>query len=163
MSVGPLAERSLDEAFGFAVGLWSVRSGEAVLEAEGRDGGSHGVGAVAGAVVGVDAFGLDAELLEEGERGVEEGDGTVSSFVREELSEGEAGVIVDGDVEELPAGPARVVVLAITSDAMAGARDARELFDVEMDEIAGMFTLVAADRWRRFQSRETGRMTAEQA
>ena len=89
VSVGPFAEGSLDKAFGLAVGLWSVGPGEAVLEAEGGDGGAHGVGAVAGAIVGVDALGGDAVLLQESEGGVEEGDGTAGGLVREELGEGE--------------------------------------------------------------------------
>src|SRR5882757_2651817 len=95
VSVGPLAEGSLDEALGLAIGLWSVRSGEAMLEAEGGDGGAHGVGAVAGAIVGVNALGVDAVLLEEGQGGMEEGDGALRGFIGEELGEGEAGVVVD--------------------------------------------------------------------
>ena len=89
VSVGPLAQRGLDEAFGLAIGLGSVRACEALLEAESGDGGAHGVGTVAGAVVGVEAFGDDAVFLEEGESGVEEGDGALGGFVREELGESE--------------------------------------------------------------------------
>ena len=79
--------------------------------------------AVAGAVVGIDALGFDAVLLEEAECGVEEGDGAAGGFVREELSEGETGMIVDGDVEKLPAGAAGVIALAVAGD--AGGRYAR--------------------------------------
>ena len=46
---------------------------------------------------------------------------------------------------------------------VAWAHDAGEFLDVEMDQIAWMFALVAAHRWRRFQSGETVRMTAQQA
>ena len=67
VSVGPFAEGGLDEALGLAVGLWSVGPCEAVLEAEGGDGGAHGVSAVAGAIVGVEALGGDAVLLKESE------------------------------------------------------------------------------------------------
>ena len=105
VSVGPFAQGGLDEALGLAVGLWSVGSGEAVLEAESGDGGAHGVGAVAGTVVGGDALSVDAVSFEEGQGGVEEGDGTAGGFVGEELREGAAGVIVDGDVEELKSRP----------------------------------------------------------
>ena len=105
MSVSPLAQRGLDEALGLAVSLWSRGSGEAVLEADGGDGGAHGVGAGAGPVVGVDALGVDAVSFEEGQGGVEESDGTAGGFVWEELGEGAAGVIVDGDVEELESRP----------------------------------------------------------
>ena len=67
VSVGPFAQRGLDETLGLAVGLWSVGPGEAVLEAEGGEGGAHGVCAVAGAIVGVEALGGDAVLLQESE------------------------------------------------------------------------------------------------
>ena len=106
----------MDEALGLAVGLWGVGAGEAVLEAEGGEGGAHGVGAGAGTVVGVDALGVEAMSFEEGQGGVEEGDGTAGGFVGEELGEGEAGVIVNGDVEELPTGAAGVVALAVAGD-----------------------------------------------
>ena len=50
VSVSPFAQRGLHEAFGFAVGLGSVGSGEAVLEAQSSDGGAQGMGAVSDAV-----------------------------------------------------------------------------------------------------------------
>ncbi len=90
MSVSPLAERGLDEALGLAIGFGSVGACEAVLEAQGGDGRSHGLCAIAGAIVGVDALGGDAVLCEEGEGGVEESDGAAGSLVWEELGEGEA-------------------------------------------------------------------------
>ena len=69
-----------------------------MLEAEGGDGVAHGVGAIAGAIVGVNALDEDAVFVEEGEGGVKEGDGTGGGFIREKLGEGEAAVIIDGDV-----------------------------------------------------------------
>ena len=65
---------------------------------------------------------------------MEEGDGARGGFVGEELGEGEAGVVVDGDVEVLPAGAADVIALAVAGDAVAGAHDAGELLDVEVEE-----------------------------
>src|SRR5438046_801294 len=85
MSVGPLAEGGLDEALGLAVGLGSVRAGEAVCESELSHGGLHRFRAVTGAIVGVNALNLDAEALEESEGGVEEGDDTFGLFVWEDL------------------------------------------------------------------------------
>jgi hypothetical protein len=160
VSVSPLAERGLNEAFGLAVGLWGEGASEAMFENELGDRGPHGFGAVAGAVVGIDAFGLDAVGQEEGESGVEEGDGAAGGLVWEELGEGEAGVVVDGDVEELPAGALGFIEAAV--DAAAWADDAGELFDVEMDEIAWERVLVAADGQRRFEGRETSGVTAQQ-
>ena len=153
MSIGPLSQGGLDEAFGLAVGLWSVGPGEAMFEAESGNGSAHGVGAVAGAIVGVEALDADAEFFEEGQSGVKEGDGALGGFVGEKLSEGEAGMVVDGDVEEFPAGAADVIALAVAGDAMAGALDPSELLDVEVEEFSRMCALVAQDRrwWGKFR------------
>jgi hypothetical protein len=150
----------LNEALGLAVGLWREGASETMFEAESEDGGAHGARAVAGAVVGIDTLRLDAVFLEESESGVEEGDGAAGGLVWEELGEGETGVVVDGDVEELPAGALGFV--EATGDAAAWADDAGELFDVEMDEFAWESALVAADGQRRFQGAETSGVAAEQ-
>jgi hypothetical protein len=92
-----------------------------------------------------------AVLLEEGQSGVEEGDGAARGLVGEELGKSEAGVIVDGDMKELPAGALGLAVARMAGDAMAWADDAGELLDVEVDEFTGLCALVAADRQRRFQ------------
>jgi hypothetical protein len=46
----------------------------------------------------------DAVLGVEGDGGVQEGDGGMALLVGQHTGEGEAGVIVDGDVQSLPAG-----------------------------------------------------------
>ena len=137
VSVGPLAEGGLDEALGLAIGLGGVGPGEAVLETEGGDGGAHGMGTIAGAIVGVAALGLDAVSGKESEGGMEEGDGTLGGFIGEELGKGEAGMVVDGDVQELPARAWGVIVLAVAGDAVTCAHDPGELLDVEMRSAAG--------------------------
>ncbi len=163
VSVSPFAEGGLDEALGLAIGLWGVGSCEAVLEAEGGDGVAHGVGAVAGAIVGVDALGGDAVPGKEGEGGVEESDGAAGGLVREELGEGETGMVVDGDVEELPTGAWGVIVLAVAGDAVAGAHDARELLDIEMDELTRVLAFIAAERRWRLERGEHFGVTVEKA
>jgi hypothetical protein len=163
VSVGPFAERGLDEALGLAVGLWSVRSGEAVFEAESEDRGAHGMGAVTGAVVRIEALGLDAVFCEESQGGVEEGDGALRGFIGEELGESQTGMIIDGDVEELPAGAGDMIALAVAGDTMAGADDAGELLDVEVDEFPWMSTFIATNGWRRFQRTQARRVPAQAA
>ena len=75
-------------------------------------------------------------------------------FVGEETSEGEAGMVVDGDVEAFDAG-AWVTGGAIASGADAGAREAAELLDVEVEKLAGMVALVAdRGRFGRLERRE---------
>src|SRR5579872_5391759 len=80
MSVGPFAEGGLDEAFSLAVGFWGVGAGEALLETESRGGSAHEMGAISGAVIGVEALGVDAMSGEESESVVEKGDGTGSGL-----------------------------------------------------------------------------------
>jgi hypothetical protein len=105
---------------------------------------------------------VDPEFLEEGESGVEEGDGAGGRFIREELGEGQAAVVVDGDVEELPAGPADMIALTIASDAVAGAFDAGQLLDVEVEEFSGVSAFVAEDGRRWTELREAEAMAEEE-
>jgi hypothetical protein len=69
--VGPLAQGSLNEAFGFAVGARSVRAGEAVLDAELEAGSAEVSGAIARTVVGEQAADGDAVLGIEGDGGAQ--------------------------------------------------------------------------------------------
>ena len=82
MGVGPFAEGSLDEAFCLAVGFRGIGAGEALFETESGGGGAHEMGAISGAVIGVEALGVDAMSGEESESVVEEGDGTGSGLGR---------------------------------------------------------------------------------
>lgn len=88
----------------------------------------------------------------------------LGAFVREETSEGEAGVIIDSDVETFDAG-AWVAEGTITGGAHAWAKKAAELLDVEVEEFAGGGAFVAPRR--RFRRIERGEpievMTAQDA
>src|SRR2546429_4523499 len=141
-NVGPLAQCSLDEAFGLAVGAGSVRAGEAVLDGELEASGAEVAGAIAGAVVGEQAADGDAVLGVEGDGGAQEGDGGFALLVGQHAGEGEAGVIVDGDVQSLPAGELRAAApptVATNGDLLI----AGHALDVEMQQIAGSGMLVA--------------------
>src|ERR1700692_4097164 len=159
LSVSPFAQTGLDEALGLAVGFWSVGLGADVFEAEPLAELAEGEGLVAGAVVGHDAFDLDAEAVVVGEGGLEEAGGASLLLVGHDLGEGDAGVVVDGDMDELPAepfAPCPPVALpsAVAGDAMTDSIDPAELLDVEVDHPARMFTLIPAHRFLRLQSRE---------
>jgi len=85
-------------------------------------------------------------------------------FVGEQRGEGEAGVIVDGGMEGLDAGPG-IAHGAIAGGAHARACEAAQLLDVEVEEIAGSVAFVAQRRrfWR-LQGRESVEpMAAEHA
>jgi hypothetical protein len=91
-------------------------------------------------------------------------DNAGSFFVREQTSEGEAGVVIDGDVQAFDAG-AGIALGAVTGGAHTGTQEAAELLDVEVEELAGEIAFVAPGRrFGRFQSREAIEvMTAQDA
>ena len=117
-SIGPLAGDGLDEAFGLAIGLRAIGSGEAMLEAELGAGLGEEFGAVSGAAVGEDALDFDAMSFVEVDGLVESGQDTLGLFIWEEAGEGGATVVVDGDVEGFGAG-ARVAMGAVAGGADA--------------------------------------------
>jgi len=144
-NVGPLAQSGLNETFRLAVGAWSVRAGEAVLDAKLEAGGAEVAGAIAGAVVGEQAANGDAVLGIEGDGGAQESDGGCALLVGQHAGEGEAGVVVDGDVQGLPAGElgaAATPAIAPNGDLLI----AGHALDVEMEQIAGSGMLIAHDR-----------------
>ena len=61
-------------------------------------------------------------------------------------------MVVDADVDELPADAAALVRTSpIAGDAVADALETAELFDVDVDHLAGLLALVAAHRLGRLQ------------
>src|SRR3954453_6309445 len=147
LSVGPFAQSGLDEALGFAVGLGRIGLGPDVLEAEIAAGRAEGLGAIAGAIVGHHTGNRDAKARVVGDRGLEEGDRALLLLVRQDLREGYAGGVVDADVDELPSdAPTLALPRSVAGDAMADLVEAAELFDIDVDQFAGMLTLVAAHR-----------------
>ena len=154
--IGPFAGDSLDEALGLAIGLGAAGSGEAVFDAELEAGGGEEFGAVGGAAVGEDALDVDAMSFVEADGLLEGREDAGSLFVREERGEGEAGVIVDGDVEAPDAG-AWIAVGAVAGGANAGPCEAAELLDVEVEKVAWVLVLVALWRGFRGGSREERR------
>src|SRR3954471_21966692 len=152
LSVGPFAQGGLDKALGLAVCLGRIRLGPDVLEAEIAAGGPKRLGAIARAIVGHHTGNRDAEVRVVGDRGLEEGDRALLLLVRADLREGDPGGVVDADVDELPPdAPALALTGSIAGDAMADAVEAAELFDIDVDQVAGMFALVAANRRGGFE------------
>ncbi len=71
-------------------------------------------------------------------------------FIGHDLGVGHTRSVIDGDVDELPTGAGEVIAL-IASDAVTWAYEAAELFDVDVEKVAGVFALVADGRRRRIQ------------
>ena len=160
--IGPLASDGLDETFGFAIGLRSVGFGEEMLEAELSAGSSEGFGAIGGAAICEDLLDDDAMSGVKGEGLVEGVENALSLFVREQTSEGEAGVIINGDVQAFDAG-AGVALSAVTGGADSWASEAAELLDIEVEELAGVVAFVTpGGRFGRFQGREAVEVMAAQ-
>ena len=117
-----------------------------MLDAELKAGSAEVAGAIAGAVVGEQAADGDAVLGVEGDGGLQESDGGLALLVGQHAGEGEAGVIVDGDMQSLPAGE----LTAATAAAIAANGDlliAGHALDVEVEQVAGRRMFVAHDRW----------------
>src|SRR5215211_2104583 len=119
-------------------------------------------GAVAGAVVGEHPLDRDPHALEPGDRPPQEPRGGGALLVGQDLDVGEAGGVVDADVDELPAGGAQALgpdpLLTLASpgaeDAMAGApaADPPQLLDVDVDQLARPLALVAVGRLGRLEA-----------
>ena len=103
--VSPFSQSGLDEAFGLAVGARRVRAGEAMADAETTASIAEVVRAIARAVVGQQTTDADAERAVVTDGGMQESDGGGSALIGQDLGEGQAGVVVDGDGNELPAAP----------------------------------------------------------
>ena len=142
--VGPLAQGGLNEAFGLAVGARGVRAGEVVADAEFGASMVEQVGAVAVSVVGEQAANEDAVLGIESHGGAQEGNGSVGFLVGQHAGKGQGGVVVNGDVQGLPAGElgtAAAASIAAQGDALIAGQG----FDVEVEQIAGSGMLIAED------------------
>ena len=144
-SIGPLTGNGLDEAFGLTIGLGSVGTSEAMLEAEVVTGLSKEFGAVGRAAVGEDALDVDAVSLIEGDGLVEGSQDAGSFFIREEGGESQAGMIIDGDVEGLGAGT-WIAMGTVAGGADAGLVKAAKLFNIKMKQLAGSGAFITQDR-----------------
>src|SRR6266508_3253519 len=101
--------------------------------------GGEDLGEVAGAVVGHDAFDTHASLGEPGDCAFHEPGTRRAFFVVEDLDVDRPAVVINGDVDAVPAVPAiRVGAGRCTaSDAVAWPTESAQLLDVEVDELVG--------------------------
>ena len=151
--ISPFTQTGLDEALGLAVGFWCVWLGEDVPEAEPLTSSAEGSGTVARPIVGHDALDLHAEARIVGNGGFEEGDGAFLFLVLHDATEGNTRGVVDADMNELPA-DTQVAVddsRLASGDAMTNGANFAELFDIDMDELAGMLALVATNGLGRLE------------
>ncbi len=103
-SVGPFPQRGLDEAFGFAIGARGVGAGKTLANAQLLAEAAKVAGAVARTVIGEQAGDRDAEASIVVDGSLPESGRRRGFLVGLDLGEGDAGVVVNGDMHVLPAG-----------------------------------------------------------
>ena len=113
------------------------------------------VRAIAAAVIGEQGANGDAMASEKVNGILEKGDGGGGLLIGEDAGEGQARVIVDGDVQGFPAG-----MLVLTAAAAVAAPgdllEAGHALDIEMEKIAGKGMLIAHHRRQRDADRASG-------
>ena len=144
-SIGPFASEGLDEALGFAVGLRAIRPGEEMSEVEGVAGAGEVFGAIGGSAIGEQRADFDAVSGVELEGLLESEHDALDALIWEQAGEGQAGVIIDGDVEEFEA-CAAIADGTIAGGADSGTAKAAESLDVEMKQVAWPSAFVTANR-----------------
>jgi hypothetical protein len=104
-------------------------------------------GFITGAVAGHDAGDFDAQAFVISDRRFQELNGADGLFVRLDLGEGDARGVVDADMDEFPANaPAVALPPAVAGNAVANALETPEFLDIDVDQLAGVFPLIALDR-----------------
>ena len=130
-SVSPLSGEGLNETFGLAVSLGPIGFGEAMLEAQLVAGLGKEFGAIGGAAIGEDGLDGDAVRGVKGQGLVEGGEDAGDFFIGEEGGKGDAGMIINGDVQTFHSRP-RVTVGTVAGGANAGLVKAAKLFNIKM-------------------------------
>jgi hypothetical protein len=132
------------------------------------------VGAVGRAVVGHHALDANAVAGEEPQRSAQEPDRGGGLLVAQDLGVGQARVVVDGDVHELPAGGAQQASIGLTDagawsalatiggDRVARNDDPTQLLDVDVHQLARPAALIAIGRLERRQARALAQPLAQQ-
>jgi len=108
--------------------------------------GREVAGSIAGSVVGHHGLDLDAGVGEERAGASPEPGGRLAALVAEDLRIGESAAVIDGVVQEGVPHPAVAIATPVgpaEHPVTAAVRDAAELLDVDVDELAGLGLLVA--------------------
>ncbi|MET3588417.1 hypothetical protein ABID21_004553 [Pseudorhizobium tarimense] len=85
-----------------------------------------------------------------GDCGLEKGNGADGPFIREDVGEGDAGCVVDADMDVFPSDAARLALARpVAGDPVSDPLEAAETLDVEMDQAAWLSILVECTPFRR--------------
>src|SRR4051795_6925863 len=152
-TVRPVSQERLDETFRFAVGLWAIRPREAMPDCRVPTDGRKDPGSVRAPVIGQQAPDADAPLAIPGQRATQKGGTRVARISGEHFRVGQSRRIIDGHVQKLPPDAADPRA-PIAVNPMTDPGDTSEPFQIHMEEIAGIWPLVAADHRGRLEQRD---------
>ena len=95
---------------------------------------------------------LDAEAFVPGHGSYQEGHGAFLPLALADLVEGQAGMVINGDVDELPAdAPGIALAVAVACNAMADAVEFTQFLDIHIDHLAGAVPVITDHRLGRLQ------------
>ena len=154
--VSPFALQCLDEALRLAVRAWTIRAGPSVLDSQAPTCACEVVCDIAAPVVTEDLADTNAVHREPLPCPLQESDRSGCRFIGKDLDVGDAAVVVDGDVDELPSlADLRSPSLdAPTGHSVTWPNEPSELLDVDMDQLTRPSSHVAIRRFRRLQPRQ---------
>ena len=98
-----------------------------------------------------------------GYSGLQKSDGACLAFTLRNLTEGETGVVINKDVDELPTDPPGITqTVPIPCDTMPHTIELAQFFDVDMDHLAGPVALISDHRFGRLKVSPTVQPMAHQ-
>jgi hypothetical protein len=155
--VGPLGEQGPHHPLGLAVRLGSIRSRAAVAKAALVTGGREVTAPVPPTVVGEDPLDGDPVAGVEAPGTAQEARRRAGRLVGQLLGIGEPAVVIDRDVDPVPADTPEPALHPDVVDAVAATgTDPAQHLRVEMDELARPSAFVAHDRRSGFEPVEPG-------
>ena len=150
LCIGPLPQAGLDKTFSLAIGSWGVRFGAQVADAQFTTGRPEELGQVRIPIVGHHPLNADSELAIVFNGGSEHRNDRVGMLIRGNVGQRQARGIIDRDMNEVPT-DAAIAARAIARDAMPYTLDSPEFLDIQVQQLPGMFALVAPYGWAWFQ------------
>ena len=152
-AIRPFAQQGLDQAFGLAIGLRTVRSRKSLAHQPALRNGGDGGRPIRPRVVGEQPTDANPPSTKPGERALKKRGAGGGVAGRKDLGIREPARIIDGDVEVLPANAARAPA-PVAMNAMAHAGHATQTFEIDVEQIADLGPLIALDRSRGLEERD---------
>lgn len=124
------------QLLGFAVGAWRVGAVVQVPQVQFPAGRPPAAVDAGGPVVGHHLLNREAAFGVPARGAAQEGDRVLGAFRGQQLGVGQARVVVDGDVQELPAGTVAEGAALLRQQRLAWRPEAAQLLDVDVQQLA---------------------------